>query len=1285
MKKRLLSVLVCVVMLVGLLPATITVNAAGLSNGVFEYSIINNTVRIDKYIATNSTGATVPDTLDDGYPVTEIGAGAFAGCTGLRIVVLPASIRTIGDGAFTGMSTAISFRYYGSYTDWDQMNIGSGNDSFTLSKIVFDWGEPFSYRIMDNKAQIYWTTDSVETLEIPETIAGFPVTEIVGYAFEDCHTIRTYKLPDSVTKIGYEAFGIASFDSIYLGSGLRYIDMDAFDGARLNDVYYNGSAEDWAKIEIESGNDALLNATFHFAVEEVKTVSVSGIVEPFRNRAPEYTVDASEQYTVENFYWYDLTDGYTIDGGYEFEDGHEYQVILDLKAKPGYRFDITNMKVSVNGVTGTSESLSGKPTTEWVRVRASFMCSGSSVSGTVGDCQYTFYYNTKLLRIYGGTKIYPTNFNIDTGKLDGEVIQYPWDTYYDQIESVVIGEGITDIGVERYGRAFEQCTNLRSLKLPNSLEQIGNMTFARCTSLQNISLPPNLYFIGESAFYGCTSLGNFTLPSGLLYIDMQAFYECTGLTHMTFPSSVRTIGANAFMNCVNLTEVTFPEDSIAAIESTAFESTGLSSVYLPSGVTFRGYFDRPSEKQFGYIFIKVGHHTKMSDFKIITDSKDAAAYTYAKENGFDVTVLIKNVDISGLAEPVINQTASTALVLSPENVYGADVQWRNETDGTYLSAGDKFRPGKVYAVYCTLYANDDYGFATNNGSSVVTASLNGKRPTVQTFNEIDPEDTIRLKLTFPKIDPNITSAQITGVREPSFEWGFYTSDFSLNNPGLEGYVQWYDVTGGDSTRITDFNRFVRYNRTYEARVYLSAKEDYVINADNFTATINGQNARIFTDNGKVVAAITFDTPPVPEEMRIDEIRFTNIDRPVVGAHPDYDFDADGNYTITGFKWINPDLNENSVFERNTIYRLQIEFEANEGYLFNTDDVYVDTAESYEGTSNIDYKNPDKYRKTVIVFPATESYEVLHELGFTDISAPVLSGDVNFNFTPSEGFTVDNSKAFWYCNEDGRFLNAGEKFEAKQYSAIFEISAKDGYRFDNQFVFGNLLPTVNGNEADAQIISGRSEARFLRIRYDFPTLGETPVVNKKIRHVDITGVTLPLAGDVPVNEVFCSDEGVTIDDISWWDNAMGYWMEPGLTFEVGKEYRLRIEISADDYYEFYQNELTGVELVGTVNGKKAELQTVLGHDFGEKLVLNAYYVCQPNVNFAWSGDRCTVTLSSVGDDVIIRAASYRQDRLEEIVQFDADTASATLTGDTVKVFYWLKNLSPVHQVIISTKP
>lgn len=1278
MKMRLHSVLLYAVMLALLL----SLGAAALSNGVFEYSVVNDAVRIDRYIATDSTGATVPDTLDDGYPVTEIGAGAFADNTKLRIVVLPTTVRTIGDGAFTGMSTAISFRYYGSYTDWDQMNIGSGNDSFTLSKIVFDWGQPFSYKIMDNTAQIYWTTDSVETLEIPETIAGFPVTEIVGYAFEDCHTIRTYKLPDSVTKIGYEAFGIASFDSIYLGSGLRYIDCDAFDDARLNDVYYNGSAEDWAKIEIESGNDALLNANFHFAIEEVKTVSVDGIIEPFRNRAPEYAYDESEQFTVENFYWYDLTDGYTIDGGFEFEDGHEYRVTLDLKVKPGYRFDITNMKVFVNGVTGTRESLSGKPTTEWVRVRASFVCSGSSVSGTVGDCQYTFYHNTKLLRIYGGTTFYPTNLDIDTLTLDGEGLQYPWDTYRDQIESVVIGEGITDIGAGIYGRAFWQCTNLKSLKLPNSLETIGSMTFSLCTSLQNISLPPNLYLIGTSAFQGCTSLGNFTLPSSLWYIGIQAFDECTGLTHMTFPSTVKSIGANAFMKCVNLTEVTFPEDSIAAIESAAFASTGLSSVYLPSGVTFKGYY---GEKQFGYTFISAGNFTKMSDFKIFTDSKGAAAYTYAKAYGFDVTVLIRNVDVSGLAEPVINQTASTSVTLSPENAYWASVWWRNETDGVDLSAGDQFKAGKVYAVYCTLYANDDYGFATNNGSSAVTASLNGTRPAVQTFTDIDPEETIRLKRTFPKLDPNITSAEITGVEEPSFTMGFYTVGFSLNNPNLEGYIQWYDVTDGGSTWIGDYNRFVRYNRTYEARVYLSAKEGYAISADNFTATINGRSARVFAEGNSVVAAITFDTPPVPEEMRIDEIRFTNIDRPVVGAHPDYDFDADGNYTITNFAWINPNLNENSVFERNTVYRLQIEFEANEGYYFNTDVVYVDTAESYEGTSNIDYKNPDKYRKTVIVFPATASYEVLHRIDLTDLTAPVLGETANFTYTTSTGFNVDNGRAFWYCNEDGRFLSEGEQFEAKQYSAIFELSAKDGYRFDLDFLFGNLSATVNGGEALAEPISGRSESRFLRIRYDFPTLGQTPVVSQKIKHVEITGVTFPLADNAPVNAVSCADEGVIVSDVSWWDKAMGYWMESGLVFEEGKEYQLKIEIDADDYYEFYRNDLTGVELVATVDGREATIETVSDYEFGEKLVLVVDYVCQPQALFTWSGSTCTVCPGTVPPGVTMIAASYDGNRLTDVALLDADTPTAALTGDTVKVFYLSYTLAPLREFYVSERP
>ena len=80
-----------------------------------------------------------------------------------------------------------------------------------------------------------------------------------------------------------------------------------------------------------------------------------------------------------------------------------------------------------------------------------------------------------------------------------------------------------------------------------------------------------------------------------------------------------------------------------------------------------------------------------------------------------------------------------------------------------------------------------------------------------------------------------------------------------------------------------------------------------------------------------------------------------------------------------------------------------------------------------------------------------------------------------------------------------------------------------------------------------------------------------------------------------------------------------------------------------------------------------------------------YVCPAKASFAWNGDNCTVTLASVEDGVIVRAASYRGNRLEEVVRLDADTVTATLTGDTVKVFYWTGDLRPVHTAVISKKP
>ena len=66
------------------------------------------------------------------------------------------------------------------------------------------------------------------------------------------------------------------------------------------------------------------------------------------------------------------------------------------------------------------------------------------------------------------------------------------------VPSMIDGFPVTCIG----DNAFQGCTSLTSITLPNSITTIGEYAFRRCHSLISISLPDGCS-IGEGAFEGC--------------------------------------------------------------------------------------------------------------------------------------------------------------------------------------------------------------------------------------------------------------------------------------------------------------------------------------------------------------------------------------------------------------------------------------------------------------------------------------------------------------------------------------------------------------------------------------------------------------------------------------------------------------------------------------------------------------------------------------------------------------------------------------------------------------
>ncbi len=176
---------------------------------------------------------------------------------------------------------------------------------------------------------------------------------------------------------------------------------------------------------------------------------------------------------------------------------------------------------------------------------------------------------------------------------------------------------VTSIGVW----AFEYCSSLTSITLPNSVTSIGKYAFEHCTSLTSLTIPNSVTSIDWYVFIGCTSItsivvesGNIvydsrencnaiietasntliagcqstTIPNSVTSIGKSAFWFCTSLTSITLPNSVTSIGDGAFEDCSSLTSITIP-NSVTSIENQAFAGcSSLTSITLPNSVTSIG-------------------------------------------------------------------------------------------------------------------------------------------------------------------------------------------------------------------------------------------------------------------------------------------------------------------------------------------------------------------------------------------------------------------------------------------------------------------------------------------------------------------------------------------------------------------------------------------------------------------------------------------------------------------------------------------------------------------------
>ncbi len=198
--------------------------------------------------------------------------------------------------------------------------------------------------------------------------------------------------------------------------------------------------------------------------------------------------------------------------------------------------------------------------------------------GTCGDnVRWYLDESTHMLNILGEGKMY-------------DYVVSPWKNM--QVNSVVIGEGITSVGEN----AFADCEKIEKVNIASGVTDILSGAFAGCRSLKNINIPETVTVLEGGVFEDCVML-NYTEYGNCCYLGNTSnkYRVLVSATSDTVPSvtihpSTVIIGDGAFADCEKLTSVTIP-DSVIRINDSAFNRClKLTSVVMSSNLQYLGSY-----------------------------------------------------------------------------------------------------------------------------------------------------------------------------------------------------------------------------------------------------------------------------------------------------------------------------------------------------------------------------------------------------------------------------------------------------------------------------------------------------------------------------------------------------------------------------------------------------------------------------------------------------------------------------------------------------------------------
>ena len=408
------------------------------------------------------------------------------------------------------------------------------------------------------------------------------VTSIGDYAFQGLSNLTSVSIANSVKSIGEAAFNACtSLYSITIGNGVTSIGDNAFSNCTyLGEVSLGSAVTSIGTYAFQHCN-CLTEIVFPKSVSSIgdwaflycyglNTITFEGDA-PSIGKESFYPVTANAYYSANNETWTE-------------EVRQNYGGTITWKSYE------TGPKIIASGTFGDN-------LTWTLDDEGKLTVSGEGYMTWSGNAPWYDYRDSVKTAVIedGITGLVSNAFsryeNLTTVKLSdtvGYIGEHAF-AWCDSLTDVTMSSAVTEI---REG-AFRNCGSLTHITIPATVSSICSYAFAYCANLSGITvdeanpyyssdengvlfneaktqllkcpgtlsgtytIPDSVTEIEACAFSSCASLTGVEIPDALRVIESYAFDGCTGLTEVTLPASVTTLGTKTFDNCTELQKIYF--------------------------------------------------------------------------------------------------------------------------------------------------------------------------------------------------------------------------------------------------------------------------------------------------------------------------------------------------------------------------------------------------------------------------------------------------------------------------------------------------------------------------------------------------------------------------------------------------------------------------------------------------------------------------------------------------------------------------------------------------------